>query len=223
MSAQVKRARKEGLADSEDPEEDSQDLNMQNIRRSFQRLRVQHTQPGSDRPDLSYYLTVAFWIVMAGWWVFSIFIQMNRFYGHFLEGKTGFVLMLIARSGLISLGIAGLVWWKKSLPEQHRWKGQLAAVCLAVTAFLVLLNPIRDIFCLANPAETVLHDCTLYADTDLENAAVFSVWGRDEEEQLVNFDINESTMCDPSFSVQGKELRIEYLPYTKTVLSITVQ
>jgi hypothetical protein len=195
----------------------------ENIGDFFQKLRDKYTQPGYNHPDRAYYVNAAFWIVMVCWWIFSVIILIGRCNGKMLEGTVGFILMFIERIGLITLGIACLVWWKKNPSKKSGWKWRFAVIGLAAVSFLMLRNPIRDIPYLFHPAEVVLHDCEKYIDTDMDYAAIYSFWGKDENEKLIEFDVNESTMYDPSFHVEGNTVTIKCLPYTKTMISYSIQ
>jgi hypothetical protein len=218
---------KEGYTDPEHPEEgeteDVHAMTKKNILRYFQSLKVKYTKPGNDRPDLRYYLIVACWAVLVCWWVFSFFIQMDKGQGNFLEGKTGFVLMLIERTGYITVGIAGLNWWRKSSSKKFNWPLWLTAVCLVGVSYLGLRNPIRDIPYLSHPAEVVLQNWKTETDTGYEYSTYYEIWGTDESGQRKYFYINKTTIDNPELSDREKDVKVEYLPYTETVMSLTAQ
>lgn len=194
-------------------------LTKQKIHRYFQRLREKHTKPGEDHPDFRYYLVVAFWIVMVSWWVFSFLIQMTRANGNLLEGRAGLVFMLIERVGYITLGIAVLVWWKKDSSKKFNWQWWLCAAGLAAAAFLGLRNPIRDIPCLNHPTKEIFQNWQMEADTDYENSSFYTITVNYGTKDFITFYVNKSTIQSPQFSDQGA-IQIEYLPYTKTVISV---
>jgi hypothetical protein len=207
---------------SAEEEENRQGQTDQSIISYFRDLKEKYTVPGDSRPGRGYYMRVAFWISMTCWWVISTIIMFCKVNGSLLEGTAGFVLMLVERIGFITLGMAALVRWKTCSLKKLNWKFWLAAVSLAVGSFLILRNPIRDIPYLYRPAEVSLLDWSMNSETDFDDAAVYSLWGKDKSEQLINFYINESTLDYVAEFPEDIVLKVKYLPYTKTVISISM-
>lgn len=187
-------------------------------------LKDKYQIPGEDRPSPQYILAKIFWIVLIGWWVVSFFIQMNRASGYFLEGNVGFVLMLIERIGYGTLGVAILVWWWKKYASHGRsWGWWIGAACLIAALFLAMHNPIRDFPYLSSPQTVTLQNWETEWDDSGEYSTFFKLKGKSADGQKINFYINKFSYNQLPETDNDTKLAVEYLPYTKTVMSIKVQ
>lgn len=176
---------------------------------------------GDERPEPKYILALTFWILLIVWWVLSFIILTAKGRGCFMEGRAGFVMMLIYRSGFSSFGITFLFWYrKKYVSRGHSLGWWIGAVCLAAVLFLGLRNPVRDIPCLFQPETAVLQNWEARWDASGEYSSLFQIVGDSEDGQHMAFYINKSSYDRLSDSSQAAVIAVEYLPHTKAVMSL---
>lgn len=187
-------------------------------------LKARCKTQGDGHIDLKAAAALAALYLLIGWWCVSFLIMMLKARGLFVEGEAGFIMKLIYRMGFTSFGIYFLVWYrKKYVSGRHSLGWWIGAACLAAVIFLCLRNPVRDIPFLFHPKTVILESWETRWDASGEYSSLFQIVGDSADGRHMSFYINRSSydvLHDQSSIIR---LSVEYLPYTKSVISYRLQ
>lgn len=132
------------------------------------------------------------------------------------QGLPGFIVNFLLRVSWIVIGLQFILILRNN---QNREKEKtIGLVILAAIAFVLLFNPVRDLFRLSDPADAKLISCHVDRHETTDSIS-YTLTGKDQEGNELEFDIGMSVYHE--YYDRGVfSTEIVYLPYTMHILEI---
>ena len=196
-----------------DPDEEMKFL-MEQARRNRMHYSAKNTDADDSSRSKMRWIGLVMFLILP--WAVIIFLGILNGTGALLVGTRGFWGSFIYRMAWILIGFQGLA--ALLIFAGNAILKALGIAGLALLAFFLLRNPVRDLTALSDPPTVQLRDCEAVLE-DGEDSTYYYINGTDKRGKEWSFKISRAAYmkyCDE----EELSLEISYLPYTKHVMDI---